>query len=595
MKKTLFFLVLVAIIVLSGCKKPETEPSCKITSPLDGAELPVNKDIIVTVKVENLKNISMVTVTIDNVPCDAAITEPYTVTIPALLVTLGKHTIKALAVNNIGKQAETSISVTVIESGGGEDDTESPDFVDFADGKIPASWKTNTWVVDIAVGYEDNYSLRSDNPIAAVLTNKTMSAPGYVEFYTRGNNFDLYIDGVKAHALSYAPSKTDWNKWIYAFDIGKHSFKWENTLSQIVYLDNIRFALATLPEVATYTEVTDISSTSATTGGNITKDGNHIVTARGVCWSTSQNPTLHDSKTEDGTGKGNFTSNLIGLEPNTTYYVRAYASNAVGTAYGEQVTFVTLPLNLPTVITGSITNIKSTSADCVGTVTSDGFSPVTARGVCWSTSQNPTINDNKTKNGSGVGSFTSRMSGLTRNTQYYVRAYATNNVGTSYGEQRTFTPKFSIGENYQGGIIAYLDNTGEHGFIAATTNYSTRLSWNINENYDFIGATGTSIGTGKSNTEKIIQVYGQGNYAAKKCDELIQNGYNDWYLPSKNELNELYKNKDIIGFPSNTDDNYWSSSEYNSNFSWAQSFYDGKQTTGCFKQYKGFVRCIRSF
>ena len=94
----------------------------------------------------------------------------------------------------------------------------------------------------------------------------------------------------------------------------------------------------TLPSVST-SPVGDITSTSAIGGGVITNDGNCAVTARGVCWSTSHNPTIDDNKTTDGTGAGNFTSNLTGLTAGTTYYVRAYATNSVGTAYGDEVAF----------------------------------------------------------------------------------------------------------------------------------------------------------------------------------------------------------------------------------------------------------------
>ena len=90
------------------------------------------------------------------------------------------------------------------------------------------------------------------------------------------------------------------------------------------------------------TEITEITQTTATSGGNITDEGGATVTARGVCWSTSQNPTISDSKTEDGTGTGNFTSSISGLEPNTTYYVRAYATNSEGTGYGSELSFTTL-------------------------------------------------------------------------------------------------------------------------------------------------------------------------------------------------------------------------------------------------------------
>ena len=195
-----------------------------------------------------------------------------------------------------------------------------------------------------------------------------------------------------------------------------------------------------LPTVTTATEVTDITVSSATCGGEVTFEGNVAVTARGICWSTTQNPTIEDNKTTNGSGVGSYTSNMTNLEHNTTYYVRAYAINEVGTAYGEEVTFTTLEKLLPTVTTATeVTDITVSSATCGGEVTFEGNVKVTARGICWSTSQNPTIEDNKTTNGSGVGSYTSTMTNLEHNTTYYVRAYATNEVGTSYGEEVTFT------------------------------------------------------------------------------------------------------------------------------------------------------------
>ena len=414
-----------------------------------------------------------------------------------------------------------------------------------------------------------------------------------------------------------------------------------------------------LPTVTT-TVVSNIAATSATCGGNVTSDGGASVTARGVCWSTSSNPTISDSHTEDGTGTGNFTSSLTGLTTSITYYVRAYATNSWGTAYGNEVIFTTVnvqpcpntptltdidgnvyntvqignqcwmrenlytrhyadntdvinryapnndldnvstngylydwyavmhgaasssanpsgvqgicptgwhvpsdaewiqlrefvgsqseyvcgsdntsiakalasqsgwlgstnyctpgnasynnnatgfgalpvglfwaggygysttealfwatteydadkadfwriscdipilytgndtkahgysvrclrdesitPVILPTVTTSSVTDITDTSATCGGNVTSDDSVTLIARGVCWSTSPNPTISDSHTIDGSGMGSFTSSLTGLTPNTTYYVRAYATNNsVVTAYGEELNFT------------------------------------------------------------------------------------------------------------------------------------------------------------
>lgn len=94
---------------------------------------------------------------------------------------------------------------------------------------------------------------------------------------------------------------------------------------------------------------------------------------------------------------------------------------------------------IPTVTTSSISEIMQTTAVCGGEIINDGGYTVTARGVCWSTNQNPTISDNKTSDGSGAGIFTSSMTGLRANTTYYIRAYATNSYGTGYGSSFVFT------------------------------------------------------------------------------------------------------------------------------------------------------------
>lgn len=207
------------------------------------------------------------------------------------------------------------------------------------------------------------------------------------------------------------------------------------------------------PSVTTKS-VSNISQDYASCGGNVTNNGGAQVTARGVCWSTSQNPTTSNSHTSDGAGNGEFTSSLTGLSANTKYYVRAYATNSAGTSYGEEKSFTTTQNNdKPTVTTKNVTNVTETTASCGGNVTNNGGAQVTARGVCWSTSQNPTISNSHTSNGTGNGEFTSSITGLTPNTTYYIRAYATNSVGTSYGEQKTFKTSSSAWIQYDNGSI----------------------------------------------------------------------------------------------------------------------------------------------
>jgi uncharacterized protein (TIGR02145 family) len=189
----------------------------------------------------------------------------------------------------------------------------------------------------------------------------------------------------------------------------------------------------------TTTGITAITLTTAVSGGTITSDGNDPVTARGVCWSTTANPTITNSKTADGTGAGTFVSNLTALLPGTLYYVRAYATNSVGTSYGNEISFTTTQIVVPTLTTTAATAVTTTTATTGGNITADGGAAVTARGVCYGTTANPTITGTKTSNATGTGAFTSSLTGLTPNTLYHVRAYATNTAGTAYGADLTFT------------------------------------------------------------------------------------------------------------------------------------------------------------
>ena len=216
-------------------------------------------------------------------------------------------------------------------------------------------------------------------------------------------------------------------------------------LADAVYTINYIFiggpapnCLGQVPILST-AEVSDITYETARCGGTITSDGGATVTARGVCWSTNLTPTTADNITNDGAGAGSFISALTGLTISTMYYVRAYATNSAGTGYGMTMAFTTTPAILPVLTTAEVSEITASTAQCGGTITSDGGATVTARGVCWSTNPAPTVADNKTDDGAGVGGFTSSITGLTAGGAYYVRAYATNSVGTGYGNERLFS------------------------------------------------------------------------------------------------------------------------------------------------------------
>ena len=261
--------------------------------------------------------------------------------------------------------------------------------------------------------------------------------------------------------------------------------------------------LSTAISTATITssDISNILSTSATGGGTISSNGGVTLNASGVCWSTTQNPTILNSHTTDGSISGAFISAITGLSPGTIYYVRAYATNSVGTAYGNQITVTTLA-GIPTVTTTSISNVLSTSASGGGTITSNSGAAVTKSGVCWSTNQDPTILNSFTTDGSATGTFTSTINNLIPVTVYYVRAYATNSVGTAYGNQITITTAAglpTITTTSHSNVLSSSASSG--GIISANGGAAVTASgvcWSTSQNPTILNSfstDGTATGT----------------------------------------------------------------------------------------------------
>ncbi len=606
-----------------------------------------------------------------------------------------------------------------------------------------------------------------------------------------------------------------------------------------------------LPNTST-TAVTDITQTTASSGGNVLSDGGDYITNRGVCWSTSANPTTADSHTTDGSGTGVFESSLTGLTANTIYYVRAYVTNIIGTAYGDEVSFTTLspracgdsitinhlagavapvdktvtygtvanvpgelskcwitsnlgadqqatavndateasagwywqfnrmqgykhdgtnrtpnttwinpidedldwqaandpcalelgdgwrlpsytewfnvdasggwndlngPWNsglklhaagflwlnsgdldtrgssgnyhsssqadntrngtlyfissdcyagqgnfksfainirclndstivptIPTVTTASVSNITQTTATSGGEVTSEGDAPVSACGVCWSTIAIPTTNDSHTTDGSGTGVFESILSGLTANTLYYMRAYATNSIGTAYGNEVNFTTSSSWGcgdsitINHLAGTVAPVDKTVTYGTVtnipgelskcwitsnlgadhqATAVDEATEASagwyWQFNriQGYKHDGSTRTPNSAWIDNIDEDLDWQA----ANDPCTLELENG---WRIPTSAEWTNVNATGDWTdwngpwnsglklhaagylniggGLLNNrdTDGHYWSSSQLNNLDAWDLGFYSGGCEMASPSKAHGFsVRCLK--
>ena len=197
------------------------------------------------------------------------------------------------------------------------------------------------------------------------------------------------------------------------------------------------------PATVSTAAISKISTVTATCGGTISSNGGGAITESGVVWSTTPNPTTADSKTTENATSGSYISNLSGLIAGTTYYVRAYATNSAGTSYGNQESFTTLAnIVAPTVTTVSQSQIMNKSFVISGNVTDWGGAEVTERGIVYSKTANPTLeNAIKVSSGTGTGAFSSYAYGVDPSTLYYVRTFATNSAGTSYGSQATVTTK----------------------------------------------------------------------------------------------------------------------------------------------------------
>jgi hypothetical protein len=255
---------------------------------------------------------------------------------------------------------------------------------------------------------------------------------------TTGDILFYYNDSSSSNSIVNLPAGT-----YIALDAS--SYSGSVTLSPFTSIILLRQSdsSTTTPTVTT-TAITNVSTYTATGGGNVTHDGSIALTYKGICWSTSIDPTTVDaSYLNASTGEGSYISYLTGLNASTHYYVRAFAYNNMGISYGIDVSFNTLSSNAstsaPTVTTTAITNVSTYTATGGGNVTHDGSIALTYRGICWGTSIDPTVTDSSTRDTStGEGSYISYLTGLNASTHYYVRAFAYNSIGTSYGIDVSF-------------------------------------------------------------------------------------------------------------------------------------------------------------
>ena len=300
-------------------------------------------------------------------------------------------------------------------------------------------------------------------------------------------------------------------------------------------------------------------------------------------------------------------------------------SHEGGVNFGTGVSELGTTVNA-TGISTTLGTIGATTAVVSGVISSTN-ARTTSIGVIYSTDSNfGTYSTSSTQSNVAAGTHAITLTSLSSLTNYYAKAFITNKAGTSYGSVVSFTttsPPKAVGDVYQGGRIFYIFQSNDpgyvanetHGLIAATVDQSSGIRWNNGSNIT-TGATGTAIGTGLSNTNTIITIQGAGSYAAKICADYTvtvgQVTYDDWYLPSIDELNRMYANigvgiparassdpmYNIGGFAINHPTAYFSSSETGPGNAWYTFFENGTFYPGGYNSEKttlSNVRAIRTF
>ena len=418
----------------------------------------------------------------------------------------------------------------------------------------------------------------NSTPVTLIQTTSILPATPVAGTHVPGATQVVWNWNAVSGATGYKWNVTpDYNS---ATDMGASASKTETGLICITAYTRYVWAYNTCGHSA----YTTLTQTTLTNPPALPTSGTHVPTpiqivwnwnastgAAGYKWSATND---YGTATDMGTA---ITKTETGLSCGTVYtrYVWSYGPCGNST---------------PTTLTQS--TLSSVSAPVAGTHVAAGnqivwnWNTVTgATGYKWNT-----INDYSTSTDMGTATAKTET-GLTPGVTYTRYVWAYNTCGISTSTTLTQSATFSIGQSYQGGIIFYIDGTGQHGLISATTDQSTGAQWGCYGTS--IPGTITAIGTGQANTTLIVNGCSEAGRAARICNDLVLNGYSDWFLPSKDELNLMYTQKNVIGgfvFAF-----FWSSSEGTANNAWLQSFSDGFQTSTLKANGAVYVRAVRAF
>ncbi len=456
--KLLFLPFILLNVLIIGCEKdnqkPNQKPTCDITSPSNGFGIKYGNEFTISANCNDPDgSINMVEFYLNGVIVKTFDNAPYTTNIKSSSFSSGELPIKVIAYDDDNETAEDNIKVRI----------------------------------------EAEYANIKTLSVTEVTDSSALVNCEILDFG------DLEITSLGICCDSTSNPTVDDNKLETDINLGKFSIRINNLLPGVTYYvrafatnskgisygDSKSFDSNALKPTIVTTDVSDITETTCNCGGNVSESGGLEVTSKGLCWNTSGNPSLSDKKSNNGSGIGEFTTSIDNLVPNTDYFIRAYATNSLGTSFGEIQEFTT---NKSTALVSetNIQNITSNSARVTAEIVNDFGSTVTERGICWAQSNNPSVNDNRIISGEGTGVFSTNMTELNPGTIYYLKAYAINEVGIAYGELSQFKtqailPKITTSEIT--GIQSTTAKSGGEIIEDGGSNITSRgVCWNTTGN-----------------------------------------------------------------------------------------------------------------
>jgi hypothetical protein len=360
------------------------------------------------------------------------------------------------------------------------------------------------------------------------------------------------------------------------------------------YSNDITFLAAGQAPTVTAMGTTLTTITTVTLNGSV--NANYLSSKITFEYGTTTNygsTTIANQSPLTGNMSTNVSANITGLSGGTGYHFRIKAVNFIGTSYSDDKTFATLG-QVPSVWTVAATFMTSTSAQLNGTVNANYFAATVTFEYGATISYGNTITTNQSPiAGNANINVSANITGLILATVYHYRIKAINSLGTTYGVDMTFTPVYSLGENLFGGLVFYIDITGQHGLVCAPTDQSITANWGC-YNIEIAGATGTNVGTGYQNTIDIVFGCSTVGNAAQICYDLTLNGYDDWFLPSILELDLMNTNLKNKGIGSFANDWYISSSQTGISTAYFFNFNNGFPYNS-YKSYNAYCRAVRVF